>query len=86
MINVNVWSLEMFMVSTYGLLSDVVEGVGAGVNNLTLDLVCPTTVVSQAARSSSNITLCHGESLAVVERLNGGDCVRFSVKEVGELD
>jgi hypothetical protein len=70
---------------TYRLLSDVVEGIGAGVDNLTLNLVCPSTVVSQTARSSSNITLCHCESLAVVERLDSSECVRFSVKEVGKL-
>jgi len=61
--------------NTNRLFSDVVEGIGAGVDNLTLDLVCPTTIVSQAARGSSNITLCHGESLSVVERLDGGKLV-----------
>ena len=72
--------------NTNGLLLDVVESVRAGVNNLTLNLVCPTTVVSQAARGSSNITLCHCESLAVVEGLNSSELVRVLIEEISKLD
>lgn len=59
--------------------------IGVGVHNLTLDLVCPTSVVSQAAGSSSDITLGHAEGLSVVQRLNSGEEVGVLVEEVGKL-
>lgn len=72
--------------ATYGLLLDVVESIGACVDDLALDLVCPTTVVSQAARCSSDVTLGHCEGFAVVERLNSSEEIDILVKEVRELD
>jgi len=70
---------------TYWLLLDVVESVWGGVDDLTLDLVCPTTVVSQATSGHGNIDVGHGESLAVVERLDGGESRSVLLEEVGEL-
>jgi hypothetical protein len=56
---------------THGLLADVVECVGGCVNDLALDLVCPSTVVSQATDARGNVNvLGHVESLAVVESLD----------------
>jgi len=70
---------------THWLLPDVVEGVGVGVDNLALDLVCPTTVVSEAASAESNVSLGHGEGLAVVQALYSGQCVEVLLEEIGEL-
>jgi hypothetical protein len=57
--------------ATHGLLADVVECVGGGVNDLALDLVCPSTVVSQATGAGGNVNVPgHAESLSVVESLN----------------
>lgn len=55
------------MCITYGLLADIVESIGCGVNNLALNLVCPTAVVPQAAGTSANITLSHGDGLSIVQ-------------------
>jgi hypothetical protein len=68
------------------LLPDVVEGIGAGIDNLTLNLVCPTTVVPQAASCSRNVNaLGHAESLAVVEGLDGGEQIGIFFEEIGKL-
>jgi hypothetical protein len=72
--------------TTDRLLPDVVEGIRACVDNLTLDLVCPTTVVPQAASCSRNVNaLSHAESLAVVEGLDSGEQIGILLEEVGEL-
>jgi hypothetical protein len=71
---------------TDGLLPDVVEGIRAGVDNLTLNLVCPTTVVPQAASCGRNVNvLGHAESLAVVEGLDGGEQIGILLEEIGKL-
>jgi hypothetical protein len=68
------------------LFPDVVEGVGACVDDLALDLVCPTTVVPQAASSGRDIdALGHAEGLAVIESLNSGEQVGVLLEKVGEL-
>jgi len=51
---------------THRLLPDVVEGVRAGIDDLALNLVRPTAVVSQAGSASINITLGHADGLAIV--------------------
>lgn len=71
--------------STHGLLLDVVEGVGSGVDNLALDLVGPAGVVSQAADDVCDISSGHADGLAVVERLNGGKGADLALNKVGEL-
>jgi hypothetical protein len=72
---------------TYGLLADVVECVGCCVNNLTLDLVGPASVVPQATSGSGNVNvLGHGESLAIVESLDSGKEVDVLQEEVGKLN
>ena len=71
--------------TTNGLLLDVVESVGGGVNDLALDLVCPATVVPQAANTHADVDLGHGDGLAVVERLDGSEQVKVLLEQVGEL-
>ena len=72
--------------NTDRLLPDVVEGIGACVDNFTLDLVCPTTVVPQAASGSRNVdALGHAEGLAVVESLDSSEQVCVLLEEIGEL-
>lgn len=60
---------------TDGLVSGVVEGLGVGVDDLAVNLVSPTGVVSQAAGREGHVDLGHGEGLSVVERLDGGQGV-----------
>jgi len=72
---------------TYGLLADVVKCVRCCVNDLTLDLVGPTSVVPQAASGGGNIdVLGHGEGLAVVESLDGSEKIGVLEEKVGKLD
>ena len=71
--------------TTNGLLLDIVESVGSSVNNLAGDLVCPTTIVSQAANAHADINLGHGNGLAVVERLNRSEEVDVLLEQVGEV-
>ena len=75
------------MGGTYGLLADVVECVGCCVDDLTLDLVGPASVVPQATSGSGNINvLGHGEGLAVVESLDSGEKVGILEEQVSKLD
>jgi hypothetical protein len=71
---------------TYGLGSGVVEHLGSNINGLALDLVGPTTVVSEAANNSTDIATGVGDGLSVVERLNSGEEVEVLLSEVGELE
>lgn len=71
---------------TYGLGSGVVEHIGSNINGLALDLVGPTTVVSEAANNSTDITTGVGDGLSVVKRLNSGEEVEVLLGEVGELE
>lgn len=57
-----------------------------GVNDLALNLVGPSSVVPQAPGSSGNITLGHGDGLAVVEGLNSSEEVDVLLEEIGQLD
>jgi len=70
---------------TNGLLLDVVEGVGGGVNDLALDLVRPATVVPQSTDTHADVDLGHGDGLAIVERLNRGEQVEVLLEQIGEL-
>lgn len=70
---------------TYGLRSGIVEHVRGNVESLALDLVRPASVVPQAADDCTNICLCEGDGLAVVERLDGGDEFHVLLDEVCEL-
>lgn len=71
--------------TTNGLLLNVVESVGSGVNDLAGDLVRPTTVVSEAANAHADVDLGHGNSLSVVERLDRGEEINVLLEEVGEV-
>lgn len=62
------------------------EHVGGNVNGLALNLVGPAAVVSDAGSDGANVTLGHGDGLAIVERLDGGEEVEVLFHEVGELD
>lgn len=71
---------------THRLLLRVREGIRVGVNDLALDLVGPAAIVSQTAHDAGDIALGHGDGLAVVERLDGGEQVDVLLQEVGEVD
>lgn len=71
---------------TERLLPGVVEGVGGDIDGLALNLVGPTTVVADGANNGANITTSHGDGLAIVERLNGGEEVEVLLDQVGELE
>ena len=71
--------------TTNGLLLDVVESVGSSVDDLAGNLVCPTTVVSEAANAHADVDLGHGDGLAVVERLDGSEEVDVLLEQVGEV-
>lgn len=71
---------------TYGLWSGVVKHVGGNVDSPALDLVGPSTIVSDAASNSTNVTPGHGNGLAIVERLYRGEEVDVLLNEIGKLD
>jgi hypothetical protein len=66
--------------------SGVVEHIGSNINCLALDLVGPTTVVSEAANNGTDIATGVGDGLSVVERLNSGEEVEVLLGEVGKLE
>jgi hypothetical protein len=70
---------------TDGLVPGVVESSGLGVNDLSVDLVRPTTVVSQASGSSVDVDLRVGNALSVVQRLDRGDLKDVLLNQIGEL-
>ncbi len=61
------------------------EHVGGDVGGLAGDLVSPTGVVADASDNGANITPGHGDGLAVVEGLDGGEEVGVLLDNVGEL-
>jgi hypothetical protein len=71
--------------TTNGLLLDVVESVRSGVDNLSGNLVRPTTIVPQAANTHADVHLRHGNSLAIVERLDRREELEVLLKQVGEI-
>ncbi len=71
--------------NTNWLVSCVVEGLWVGVDGLSVDLVCPSTIISEAAGGQLDVDLGHRKSLAVIERLDGSEGVGVFVEEVTEL-
>jgi hypothetical protein len=67
-------------------LSRVGKGIWVCVDNLALNLVGPTTIVSQAASNHRNINLCHTDRLPVVERLNSSQKIEVLLNQIGEVD
>ena len=58
--------LPVVYCGAHRLLFGIVESLRVGLNDLALDLVCPSTVVSQAPSAHANIHLGYAESLAIV--------------------
>ena len=71
---------------TYGLGAGVVEHVRGNVNGLALDLVGPATVVADALDDGAEVALGHGDGLAIVEGLDGGEKVEVLLDNVAELE
>lgn len=71
--------------STHGLLAGVGEHLRVDVNGLALDLVGPSTVVADAGGDGTDVTLGHGDGLAVVEGLDGGEGLDVALNEVSKL-
>lgn len=61
------------------------EHVRVDIVRLALNLVCPTSIVSDAANHSANVTLGHCDGLAVVERLDSRQQICILLQEIGEL-
>lgn len=59
--------------------------VWVGVDNLALNLVGPAGVVVEGTNAHADIDLGHGDSLAVVESLNGCEEVEVLLEKVCEL-
>jgi len=71
---------------TYRLLSSVVQHIRGDINSLALDLVGPSTVVTDGSNYSTHVTPGIGNGLAVIERLDGGKEILVRLKEIGELE
>lgn len=70
---------------THRFLLGVVERIRIGVNDLALNLVCPSTIISQTSSAQADINLGHVDRLAIVHRFNSCELVEVLVKEVSEL-
>lgn len=66
-------------------MAGIVHHVGIGVNDLSVHLIGPASVVAQAASGGTNITLGNGEGLAVVESFDGSKGVHVLLEEIGQL-
>jgi hypothetical protein len=62
-----------------------VKHVGGDVDGLAVDLVGPAGVVAEAADDGADVATGHGDGLAIVERLDGGQQVQVLLSEVGQL-
>lgn len=71
---------------TYGFPAGVVEHVGVNVEGLASDLVGPATKVSQDTDNGTNVTAGHGDGLAIVQGLDGGQEIGVLLDNVGELE
>lgn len=71
---------------TYGLGTGVVEHVRGNVDGLALDLVGPATVVADALDDGAEVALGHGDGLAIVQGLDGGEKVEVLLDNVAELE
>ena len=72
--------------NTDGLAACVIEGVRVGVNDFAVNLVGPSTVVSNAAHGGGHVPASHHDALAIVQRLNGRERLRILLEQVGELE
>ena len=70
---------------TYWFLSRVAERLRVCVNSLSLNLVCPATIVSETAYAQVEVRLSHAEGFAVIQRLDSGELLHVALKEVGQL-
>ena len=52
---------------THGLLPGIIEGLMVGLDNLTFDLIGPSTVVADAAGCHAYVDIGHAERLAIVQ-------------------
>lgn len=57
-----------------------------GINRLSLNLVGPSSVVSQNTSDHSNVVLGQGDGLSVVQRLDSGESIKVLLDQLGELD
>jgi hypothetical protein len=57
-----------------------------GVDDLALNLVGPSTVVSQASGNGCDITLGQCNCLSVIQRLNSSQEVQVLLDQVGQVD
>jgi hypothetical protein len=63
-----------------------VKHVRGNINSLALNLVGPAAVVAEALDNAADVALGHGDGLAVVEGLDGGEELEVLLDEVGELE
>ena len=67
-------------------MSCVCKSIGVSVDNLSLDLVGPASVVSQAASNHADVNFCHADGLTIVEGLDSGQEVCVLLDQVGKVD
>lgn len=73
------------VIETYWFLPCVCKGIRVGINNFSFNLVCPTTIISQAASSGSDITLRHANRLSIIERFNCSDGITVLFDQICEV-
>ena len=66
-------------------MSRVGERLWVHVKGLSLNLVGPTAIVSEAAHTGAKVSLGHAESLAIVQSLDGGELFQVLLEEVPQL-
>ena len=84
-INITLTGDRYTITCTHGLETGVGEGVGVGIDGLALDLVGVAGVVAEAADDGTDVTLRHGDGLAVVQGLDGGEEVCVLLGDIGQL-
>jgi hypothetical protein len=72
--------------ATHWLFQNIVKHVRGNVDGLTLNLVGPASVVSQATNYGAHITTRQQHRLAIVEGLHGGEPFGILLNNVGELE
>ena len=65
---------------THRLVFHIAESLVVGVDNLALDLIRPSTVISQAARAIADVCFRHSQGLAVIQRFDGGQRIEVLFK------
>lgn len=71
---------------TNGLVASVDKGFAVGVDGLTVDLVGPTAIVTQAGSGATHVDLGDVESFTVVDGFDGGNDIQIPLKEIGQLE